>query len=135
MEEERKSTFDLDSFKKAKQSMIATNSRAYDDYYSTKRRRLEQTKDYTVEEIDRIINSGSLSEQQKLSRNYFYKDGFYKRILIYYATLLKYTGMLIPNPSYGKKLSTEHIQKRYYSPSRSEHTLPQVYFYTVLRQL
>ena len=115
MEEERKSTFDLDSFKKAKQSMIATNSRAYDDYYSTKRRRLEQTKDYTVEEIDRIINSGSLSEQQKLSRNYFYKDGFYKRILIYYASLLKYTGMLIPNPSYGKKLSTEHISKRYYN--------------------
>jgi hypothetical protein len=28
---------------------------------------------------------------------------------------LKYAGLLIPNPSVGKNLSTSHIQKRYYS--------------------
>ena len=56
-----------------------------------------------------------MSEQQKLSRNYFNKDGYYKQIIIYYATLLKYMGLLIPNPSNGKNLSTSHIQKRYYN--------------------
>ena len=107
--------FDLDSYKRAKDNMIATNDTAYAGEWSSARRRVTRLKDYTPEEIERIIDSGSLAEQQRLSRNYFYKDGFYKRILVYYATLLKYTGMLIPNPSYGKKLSTEHIQKRYYN--------------------
>lgn len=115
MKEEEKSTFNLDSFKKAKERMIATNSRAYDNFFNSGRKRLERTRDYSLEEIERIINSGSMVEQQRLSRNYFNKNGFYKRIIVYYSSLLKYTGLLIPNPSYGKKLSTEHISKRYYN--------------------
>ena len=31
-----------------------------------------------------------------LSNNYFSLDGFYRRIIIYYATYLKYIGVLIP---------------------------------------
>lgn len=107
--------FNLDSFKRAKDNMIATNETAYSGDWSFNRRHVSRLKDYTPEEIERIIDSGSLPEQQRLSRNYFYKDGFYKRILVYYATLLKYVGLLIPNPTYGKKLSTETIQKRYYN--------------------
>ena len=106
------STFDLASFKRAQQTMISTNESAWDPPYST-HRYLDKVRDYSLDEIERIIHSGSLSEQQKLSRNYFYKDGFYKRILIYYATLLKYTGLLIPNPSAGKKLSNPFIAKKY----------------------
>jgi hypothetical protein len=34
---------------------------------------------------------------------------------LHYATLLTYAGLLIPNPSAGKNLSTSHIQKRYYN--------------------
>jgi hypothetical protein len=60
------------------------------------------------------MNSGSLEAQQALSRNYFYKDGFYREILIYYATLLKYMGLLIPHPSFGKNLSDEHMKKKYF---------------------
>jgi len=37
----------------------------------------------------------------------------YKRVLIYYATLLKYVGILIPNPIADNKLSTPYIFKRY----------------------
>lgn len=107
-----KSTFDLTSFKRAQEKMIATSDRAWDPPYAS-RRYLTQIRDYKPEEIDRIVESGSLSEQQKLSRNYFYKDGFYKRILIYYATLLKYSGLLIPNPATGKKLSDPFISKKY----------------------
>ena len=107
--------FDLTSFARAKDKMIATNELAYQGHFDNMRNRLQRLKDYTPEEVASIISSGSLSEQQKLSRNYFIKDGYYKQIIIYYATLLKYMGLLIPNPSYGKNLSTSHIQKRYYS--------------------
>ena len=107
--------FDLTSFARAKEKMIATNERAYQDHWNSLRGRPERLKSYSPEEINSIITSGSLSEQQKLSRNYFNKDGYYKRIIIYYATLLKYMGLLIPNPSTGKNLSTSHIQKRYYN--------------------
>lgn len=107
--------FDLTSFAKAKDKMIATNEAAYKGNWDSIRTRVSRIKEYTPEEITAIIQSGSLSEQQKLSRNYFNKDGYYKQIIIYYATLLKYMGLLIPNPSYGKNLSTSHIQKRYYN--------------------
>ena len=107
--------FDLASFSRAKDKMIATNEQAYKGLWDSARHRVSRVKDYTPEEIASIIESGSLSEQQKLSRNYFNKDGYYKQIIIYYATLLKYMGLLIPNPSNGKNLSTSHIQKRYYS--------------------
>lgn len=102
----------LTQFKKIVDGMIAVNAGAYRDQYSYRRNR-ERLKEYTLEEIQQIINSGSLPEQQKLSRNYFYKDGFYRRILIYYATLLKYYGILIPNVASGKSLETEAIKRRY----------------------
>jgi len=106
-------SFDFDTFQKATNQMIATNDNAYKGRYDRMVR--SKLRDYTPEEIERIINSGALSEQQKLSRNYFHKDGFYSQIIMHYATLLKYTGLLIPNPSFGKSLSTPHIQKKYYS--------------------
>ena len=111
MEQEIKSF--LTSFKKASTNMVATNAAAYNigrhNYSSTRSR------DYTIEEIESIISSGSVLAQQKLSQNYFRKDGFYKQILMYYATLLKYQGVLIVNPIFGKTLSKSNIEKRYYS--------------------
>lgn len=107
--------FDLSSFARAKEKMIATNDNSYQSKWDGLRSRLERVRDYSREEIESIINSGSLSDQQRLSRNYFMKDGYYKQIIIYYATLLKYSGLLIPNPGAGKNLSTHHISKRYYS--------------------
>ena len=78
------------------------------------RDRVWLTKDYTPESIANIIASGSLSEQQKLSRTYFHKDGYYKQMVNYYSNLLMYMGLLIPNPGHGKTLSTPHIEKKYY---------------------
>ena len=108
--------FTLDSFAKAKDSMIATNNNAYGNsnrtsYWSHR----ETLRDYTSDEVHEIINRGSSSEQQKLSRSYFHKGGYYTQIVLHYATLLTYAGLLIPNPSAGKDLSTSHIQKRYYN--------------------
>ena len=107
--------FDLTSFARAQSKMIATNENAYKGNWDSIRYRMERLRDYTTEEVTDIISHGSLSDQQKLSRIYFNKDGYYKQLIIYYATLLKYMGLLIPNPSVGKNLSTSHIQKRYYN--------------------
>lgn len=106
--------FTLDSFSKAQKAMIATNDRTYGSRQSYWELR-DSYREYNEEEVHQIINSGSFAEQQLLSRNYFNKEGYYKQIITHYATLLTYAGLLIPNPSTGKKLSTSHIQKKYYA--------------------
>lgn len=113
MEEKKTGRFDLSSFKKAQEGMIAANDAAYDNGWGAIGNR-RRSKDYTLEEIERIINSDSIPEQQKLSRTFFYKGGHYKRILLHYATLLKYAGMVIPRPSFGKSLSTTRIARKYH---------------------
>ena len=107
--------FDLTSFARAQAKMIATSDQSYDGQWRSYYRSLNSTKEYTLEDIQAVIDHGTLADQQKLSRHFFYKDGYYKQILTHYATLLKYAGLLIPNPTVGKKLSTSHIQKRYFS--------------------
>ena len=102
------------SFSKASKKMIATNDQAYNSMRNIVRNRMYREKDYDPEQIANIIASGDLTEQQDLSRSYFYKDGYYKQILCYYANLLTYATLLIPNPGHGKTLSTPHIEKRYY---------------------
>ena len=110
---EKLHNFDLASFKKIQDAMIATSDTAYGSRAGAAQW-TSTVKDYSKEQVERIIGSGSLIEQQNLSRNYFNKDGYYKQLVLYYATLLKYTGLLIPNPTAGKNLSTSHIQKRYF---------------------
>ena len=92
--------------------MVSKNNEIYGDYdYLSWRSRSRTLKDYKPEEIDNIINSGSLSEQRELSRNYFLKDGLYRAIILYYANLLKCANLLIPKVSFGKKLSDKTTQK------------------------
>ena len=109
---ERLHNFDLASFRRAQDAMIATSGNSYGSRHGYEYR--DRVKDYTEEEVKKIIESGSLSAQQALSRNYFNKDGFYKQLVLHYATLLKYAGILIPNPTPGKSLSTSHISKKYF---------------------
>lgn len=105
-------TFEFSTFKKSVEEMVAKNDLAWNGYgrYSTNS---EKIKDYSLEEVKRIIESGNLIEQQKLSHNYFIRDGFYKRLIYYYGTLLKYAGILIPNAYNSQKLKNASIQKRY----------------------
>ena len=111
MDEQKKT---LATFTKAMIDMVAKNESSYN---STRwgRNRYERVKEYSLEEIKSIIDSGSVEAQIALSRNYFTKGGFYQRLLLHYATLLKYTGLLIPNPSFGKNLSEQYITKKYNS--------------------
>lgn len=103
---------DINTFKKAINGMVVKSDRSWADI-SSRFLNHARVKEYTEKEVQDIINSGSLLAQQRLSKNYFLKDGLYKRILIYYATILKYIGILIPNPTAGNELSTPYVNKRY----------------------
>ena len=108
--DEQKNT--LATFTRVITDMVAKNESSYN---STRwgKNRYERVKTYSLEEIETIIDSGSVEAQIALSRNYFLKGGFYQRLLLHYATILKYTGLLIPNPSFGKNLSEQYITKKY----------------------
>ena len=108
--------FDIASFKRATEGMISKNDESYGDYDYLSYRRTARTtlKDYKPEEIEQIINSGSLQEQRALSKNYFLKDGIYRAIILYYANLLKCAGLLIPRVAAGKKMTSKNLQNRYY---------------------
>lgn len=105
----------LSEFQKTMQNMIATNDNMYSSTGTlaqlTNRNR---TKNYTKEEVTRILKDGNASELQDLSNTYFHIDGFYRRMCLYYATMLKYSGILIPNMIGKKELSNAAVQKRYY---------------------
>lgn len=109
--ETRKRNFDLASFQKASQDMIATNKTAYLGEWTTYY--VGFRKDYDREEVNRIICGTSLGDKIGLSRYFFEKDNLYRRIVIYYATLLKYIGMLIPTPTNGSSIEQDFVTKRY----------------------
>ena len=104
----------LSSFKKANSNMISLNNRVYTPYLDGSRT-TKVRHNYTLKQVEKIITDGTPEQQIELSRYFFMKDGLYKRLVIYYATLLKYTSILIPNPGFGKNLSTSHIKKRYFN--------------------
>lgn len=105
--DENKSTF-TKQLKKFYDNKLLGSSGSYIDSYST------SSQEYTLEDVKEIISGNSYTSQQTLSYYFYKRDGFYRRIVLYYATLLNYTGILIPNPNYGKKLSETYIQKRYF---------------------
>lgn len=104
--------FSLDAFKASINAMIATSDSGYHSIYEIGR--LRRVKEYNEEEIKRIIDSGTLQQQQDLSYSYYSIDGFYRRICIYYATILKYLGILIPDPAFGHSITEENISRRYH---------------------
>jgi hypothetical protein len=69
--------FDLASFKKSQTAMIATSDTAYGSRPGAAQW-VGRARDYSEDEVRKIIESGSLVEQQRLSRNYFNKDGYYR---------------------------------------------------------
>lgn len=86
----------LELFRKSTEAMIKKNNEVYSNWYG-KRNFNRSIKNYTEEEIEKIISSGDLETQQRLSQDYFNSNGFYRQIILYYANLLKYCGILIPN--------------------------------------
>lgn len=55
------------NFEKSLRKMVATNSQSYTNPYASIRNSMN--KSYTLEEVQRIIDSGSIEDQILLSRN------------------------------------------------------------------
>lgn len=53
-------------------------------------------REYSLEEIINIVNSGSVSQMAKLSRHFFQTNGLYRRIVLYFSTMLLYESILSP---------------------------------------
>lgn len=66
-----------------------------------------------LENVIEIIQGRDSARKQKLSEYYFLNNTTYKRIILYYSSLLKYTGILIPNSPNGTKLSEKYVTKIY----------------------
>ncbi len=103
-------SFDISSFSKFSKNVIAVNDKAYEWSFNSFRLRHKKR---TLEDIEGILSRGDVAQERALSEEFFDKGGFYKRIIAYYASLLKYIGVLVPSPGYGKSLSTTYIKKRY----------------------
>ena len=104
--------FTLSEFQQSISDMIATSESSYKSPYGINR--VKKIREYTNEELKKIIEAGTVEAQRELSYNYFSIDGMYRRIIIHYATLLTYQGILIPSCAYGVKIKDKAIQKRYY---------------------
>jgi len=103
--------FTLSEFKKSIDGMILTNQKAYSSkshgYWGRTYFK------YTKEEIFDIIEGDNLQAKIRLSRYFFERNGYYRQIVLYYATMLEYVGILIPNPLKDAKLSNSKLQKKY----------------------
>ena len=92
---------DFSRFQMKMEQMIATSEAAYRSRYNYD---TEPRGNYSEKEIQDIINNGTLEAKRSLSRFYFERGGIYRRIILQYATFLKYSGILIPN-TYGDKIN------------------------------
>ena len=93
MTEEVTSKRDISLFQTSINKMIATSNDSYKEYSSGYRSR---SIPYTKEEMQDIITDGDVESMSILSRSYFNSSGFYRRILFYYAYLLTYSYVVIP---------------------------------------
>jgi hypothetical protein len=108
-----KTNFTLEDFKKSVDKMIATSDSSYSGDTSFKR--TPDLLTYSKEEAEQIIASGQPEELKDLSVSFFYSSGFYRRFILYYATFLKYTPVIIPHMSGNQKSITDtKYSKRYY---------------------
>lgn len=102
---------ELDVFKKSINNMIATSNNSYNGNVSF--RKGIDFSSYTKQEIIDIINTGSSDELKDASLFYLYTSGYYRRFLIYYATLLKYIYLVIPHMNGNNKIEDEQNIKNY----------------------
>ena len=96
--------------------MIATNDGALVKSRSREAiSRNKYRKDYTKEEINRILTEGTAVEKAALSSHFFSVSGVYKRIILHYATFLIYAWIMVPHvKKMGDKIKEKRNQKVYY---------------------
>lgn len=103
----------IEDFKKVTKELVSISETSYNGNYSFKR--VSDYTNYTKEEAADIINNGDSEELRELSLSFFYSSGFYRRFILYYATFLKYTPIIIPHVKDDKSIKDNKYSKRYYS--------------------
>lgn len=103
--------FTLSEFKESINGMILTNQKAYSSKTAGYWGRTYFK--YTKEQIFEIIEGDNLQQKIRLSRYFFERNGYYRQIVLYYATMLEYVGILIPNPLKDAKLSNSKLKKKF----------------------
>lgn len=127
-----KPTYDFSSFKLAMENMSQkknSNSNSSFNFWGYR-----QSSIYTIDEVEKILTNGSPERKKELSFSFFESDGFYKNLITYYATLLTYQGLIIPNPSPGRKLSEKSLKKQYLAAVDFIENFPFKTFFTNVAQ-
>lgn len=109
--EEKKLRFDVGEFKLSTDRMIAVNDSVYSTW-GTQRPYGGQT-EYTSEDIKRIINGTDPDSKRDLSRNFFYRNALYMRLLTHYATLPLYRWLLAPIAGDGRSMKDRILMNKY----------------------
>ena len=106
----KSSKFDLGNFRLSQEKMVATSDTVYQKYgYRT-----ETARQYTEERIEWILQYGDPISKRNLSQHYFYTNGIYQQIILYYQTLLRYSWMLLPKVAQSKSMTNGTLQKKYF---------------------
>lgn len=114
------------TFKKQMQEMVATSDSSYNAITSTSRTQPVET--YSKEQALKIIHSGDPDELRELSLSFFYTSGFYRRMIMYYATILMYSTLLIPKTKDNKKMNDTQEKSYNNALSLIENINPQISF-------
>ena len=104
------------NFAKKSEPYVALDPREYEsrnDFFGNRNRARKVTA-YTKEEAEDIIATGDPEALKELSNFFFYSNGFYKKLLCYYATILYYTPLLIPHMIGNKGKITEKKNEQKY---------------------
>ena len=127
--EEQLNTFSLENYKRAVAGMIAkSNELTATSFlgYSTPR-----LKKYSEKEVELILESGNVSQIRTLSQHFAETNGLYQQILLHYATLLKYSGILIPQQK-NKKKKVKKFEEGY---NRGLHILASLHLASLMPEI
>lgn len=69
--------------------------------------RVKKNTTYSKEDAAQIIQEGDSDALKSLSESFFYSSGFYRRLIMYYSTILYYIPLLIPHMVKDKKKITD----------------------------
>ena len=105
------SHFALSDFKASNDQMLTVTDSVYAQYGV--RTPYTGPSNYTMARIKQIIDTGGPIEKRDLSRNYFYKNTVYERLVLHYAGLLTYRWFLSPFARGTKTMGDRILQKKY----------------------
>lgn len=105
----------IELFKKTIKDMIATSDAALTKSNNRQVISNRLNKNYSKEDINRIITEGTAVEKANLSNYFFSVSGVYKRIISHYATFLTYSWILVPHiKKLGDKINEKKNKKAYF---------------------